>query len=157
PFLDIHEERHLSLTEEAVSVDRDERPSRSRRGQTSGRRRDAMKITRLRIEIPHIPFTPPIGSSLHQLNSADCVLVFLETDAGLVGEGLAFALNNSRLKVIHEMVLSFEPLVVGLDPELGGSIAAGAFWDLNFLGHKGVSIVGLAGIETALWDLRGKA
>ena len=53
----------------------------------------------------------------------------LETDAGLVGEGLAFTLNNSRLKVIHEMVLSYEPLVVGLDPELGGSISAGAFWN----------------------------
>jgi L-alanine-DL-glutamate epimerase-like enolase superfamily enzyme len=116
-----------------------------------------MKITRLRTEAVHLPFTPPIGGGLMELRSVDCVLVFLETDAGLVGEGLSFTLNNRRLKVIAEMVQSLAPLVEGLDPELGGSVSARAWGDLNFIGHKGVSIIGLAGVETALWDLRGKA
>ena len=116
-----------------------------------------MKITRLRTEIVHMPFTPPIGSALHLLRSADCVLVFLETDQGLVGEGLVFTLNGSRLKLLQEMVLSLEPLVVGLDPELAGSFSLGAWRDVSGVGHKGVTIVGLAGLEEALWDLRGKA
>ena len=116
-----------------------------------------MKITRLRTEVVHIPFTPPIGSRLHDLTSADCVIVYLETDAGLVGEGLVFALNNTRIKVLHEMVCSFEHLVVGLDPELGGTLAARAKGDIGFIGHAGVSIMGLAGVDEALWDLRGKA
>ncbi len=116
-----------------------------------------MKITRLRTEVLHVPFTPPIGSRLMTLHSLDCVLVFLETDAGLIGEGLVITLNKQRLAVLHEMVRSLEPLVTGLDPELGGSVSARASADLNFVGHAGVSIMGLAGIETALWDLRGKA
>lgn len=116
-----------------------------------------MKITRLRTEVVHVPFTPPIGSRLMTLRSADCVLVFLETDEGLVGEGLVFTLNNHRLPVLHEMVRSLEPLVAGLDPELGGSVSVRARADLNFVGHAGVSVIGLAGIENALWDLRGKA
>jgi L-alanine-DL-glutamate epimerase-like enolase superfamily enzyme len=116
-----------------------------------------MKITRLRTELVHMPFTPPIGSALHELRSADCVLVFLETDAGLVGEGLACTLNGVRLKVVHEMVLSLEPLVIGLAPEMSGAFHLRARRDIAFIGQKGVSIIGLSAVEEALWDLRGKA
>jgi alkylation response protein AidB-like acyl-CoA dehydrogenase len=45
---------------------------------------------------------------------------------GLVGEGLVFSFNEQRVSVLHEMVRSFEPLVMGLDPQLGGSFAARA-------------------------------
>lgn len=116
-----------------------------------------MKITALRTEVVHIPFTPPIGSRLGKLSSVDCIIVFLETDAGLIGEGLVFTLNRSRVAVLHEMVRSFEPLLVGLDPELGGTLSARAVADMNFVGHAGVSVMGLAGVDSALWDLRGKA
>ena len=116
-----------------------------------------MKITKLRTGVVHFPFDPPIDGGALQLRSADCVLVFLETDAGLVGEGLVFALNNQRLPVINEMVRSLEPLVLGLDPELGGSFSARAFRDIGFLGRSGVAVIGVAGVDNALWDLRGKA
>jgi L-alanine-DL-glutamate epimerase and related enzymes of enolase superfamily len=107
-----------------------------------------MKITKLRTGVVHFPFDPPIDGGALQLRSADCVLVFLETDAGLVGEGLVFALNNQRLPVINEMVRSLEPLVLGLDPELGGSFSARAFRDIGFLGRSGVAVIGVAGVDT---------
>jgi L-alanine-DL-glutamate epimerase-like enolase superfamily enzyme len=75
-----------------------------------------MKISRLRTQIVHLPFTPPIDGGAVTLRSADCVLVFLETDSGLVGEGLVFVLNKHRIKVLHEFIVSLEPLIVGLDP-----------------------------------------
>ncbi len=117
-----------------------------------------MKITRLRTEVVHLPIDPPILTAiLGSIRSADCVLTFLETDAGLVGEGLVFSINNRRLGVIHEMIRNLEDLVVGLDPRLGGTLNAAAWKELNFLGYEGVSIVGLAAVDNALWDLRGKA
>ena len=117
-----------------------------------------MKITRLRTEVVHIPVEPPILTAiLGSIRSADCVLTFLETDQGLVGEGLVFSINNRRLKAIHTMVEQLADLVIGLDPREGGSLNARAWKDLNFLGYEGVSIVGLAAIDNALWDLRGKA
>jgi L-alanine-DL-glutamate epimerase-like enolase superfamily enzyme len=116
-----------------------------------------MKITNLRTKFVHFPFDPPIDGGPLQLSSADCVLVFLDTDAGLIGEGLVFALNNQRLPVINGMVQSLAPLVIGLDPELGGSFPARAFREIGFLGRSGVAVIGVAGIDNALWDLRGKA
>jgi hypothetical protein len=61
--------------------------------------------------------------------------------------GLLFVLNNRRLKVLHEMVVSFEPLVVGLDLDLGGSFLTRAWGDLTFLGRTGAAVIGLAGVR----------
>lgn len=117
-----------------------------------------MKITALRTKVVHLPIDPPIVTAiLGSIRSADCVLTFLDTDAGLTGEGLVFSINNHRLSVIHDMVRNLADLVVGIDPRLGGSVNARTWKELNFLGYEGVSIIGLAAVDNALWDLRGKA
>lgn len=116
-----------------------------------------MKITALRTQIVHLPLAKPILSAIFEIRSADCVLTWLDTDQGLTGEGLAFAINNQRLPVIHEMVRSLEPLLLGLDPTMAGAFHQRAWKELNFFGHSGVSIIGLAAVDNALWDLRGKA
>ncbi|HEY1609908.1 MAG TPA: mandelate racemase/muconate lactonizing enzyme family protein [Paraburkholderia sp.] len=117
-----------------------------------------MKITRLRTQVVHLPIDPPIlTANLGSIVSADGVLTYLETDDGLVGEGLVLTINNRRTGVIHEMIRNLEDLVVGLDPNFGGGLNARAWKELNFLGYEGVSIIGLAAIDNALWDLRGKA
>jgi len=116
-----------------------------------------MKITALRTEVIHIPFNPPTVAAIFAIASADLVLTYLETDAGIVGEGLVLVFNQRRLAVVHEMVRSLEPLVVGLDPARGGSLNARAWRDLNFISYEGVSILGLAAVDMAMWDLRAKA
>ena len=76
--------------------------------------------------------------------STSCILCFLETDQGLVGEGLVHAINGLRVNVLHEMVRSLEPLVLELDPTLGGSVNARAWKELNCLGYEGVTIQAMA-------------
>ena len=117
-----------------------------------------MKIIRLRTQIVHLPIDPPILTAiLGNIRSADCVLTFLDTDQGLTGEGLVMTINNRRLAPIHAMIESLEDLVLGVDPRLGGSLNAQAWSSLNFLGYEGVSVIGLAALDNAMWDLRGKA
>jgi L-alanine-DL-glutamate epimerase-like enolase superfamily enzyme len=113
-----------------------------------------MKISRLRTTPIDMPFDPPIG--IAGFRTAGCVLVYLECDSGAVGEGLVLTFNGDRLSAINEMVLSFEPLIAGLDPELCGTFSARALADIRIFGPAGISILALAGVESALLDLRAK-
>ena len=115
-----------------------------------------MKITRLRTKLVQVPFAPPIELGMATLKNAGLVLVFLESDQGVVGEGLIFTFNGHRLAVLNEMVRSLEPLLVGLDPQLSGTFSNRAWADLRNYGRAGISIMGLAGVECALMDLRAK-
>jgi L-alanine-DL-glutamate epimerase-like enolase superfamily enzyme len=116
-----------------------------------------MKVTRLRTQPVQIPLAKPIRTAIHDSRSAGCVLVFLETDAGIVGESLLFTLNGKRLGVLHEMAKSLEPLVVGRDPDFTEGFWSEAWADTNFIGQSGVPVFGIAAIDAALWDIRGKA
>lgn len=115
-----------------------------------------MKITKLTLKVVSVPLPAPIPSARIIIKSADCVLAMLETDEGLVGEGMVFTLNGHRLPVLHEVIRSFEPLVIGLDPGMSGAFWSKAWADIAFLGHRGATVVGLSAIDMALWDLRGK-
>jgi L-alanine-DL-glutamate epimerase-like enolase superfamily enzyme len=62
-----------------------------------------MKITRLRTRVAHLPVAKPFSTGRYDVKSIDCVCVFLETDEGLVGEGMCYVTNGRRLKVLREM------------------------------------------------------
>ena len=66
-----------------------------------------MKITRLRTVVVDLPIEPPIVSAIFAIRSTSCILCLLETDQGVVGEGLVHAINGLRVKVLHEMVRSW--------------------------------------------------
>ena len=116
-----------------------------------------MKITNLRTAVVHFPFDPPIDGGAIMLRSSDCVLVYLETDAGLVGEGLVFALNQSTVEGHQRDGAEPGAARVGLDPHDAGAFMVRAWREIGFLGRTGVAVIGLAAVDNALWDLRGKA
>ena len=76
-----------------------------------------MKITGLRTEVVEFPYDPPMGLSANNyLRTGSCVLVFLESDQGAVGEGLVYSFNGDRIKLYNDLVQSFAPLVIGQRP-----------------------------------------
>lgn len=115
-----------------------------------------MKITRFRTTLVEVPFDRPIATAIHEMRSVGCVLLQLETDQGLVGESFVFTLNGVRLKALHEMLLGFAHQVEGADPHFVTAIWQACWNEMNPIGHKGFSIVALAAIDTACWDLVGK-
>jgi L-alanine-DL-glutamate epimerase-like enolase superfamily enzyme len=104
-----------------------------------------------------LPLPCPILSATLEIRSTDAVLVFVDTDQGVIREGLCFAINGTRLEVLRDMARSFEPLLIGLDPTMAASFYKRAWADIGFFGHARMSVAGLAGVDTALWDLRGRA
>jgi L-alanine-DL-glutamate epimerase-like enolase superfamily enzyme len=80
--------------------------------------------------------------------------VKIETDEGLVGWGEC---SDSRNPLgVAGCVRDFEPLLVGEDPRAIERL----YWDLLRVARQnlgGVSHKAIAGIELALWDIKGKA
>lgn len=116
-----------------------------------------MKITYFKTTLVDVPLDKPIATAIHQMKSVGCVLLELGTDEGIAGEGYAFTLNGVRLKSLHEMLLSFSHQVVGLDPHYISQIGQNIWNECNPIGHKGFSIAALSAIDTACWDIIGKA
>ena len=116
-----------------------------------------MKVTALETRPVTIRLPTPLGSALGQIDRFGVILVTLRTDQGITGENLVFTLNDRRTKVLRQMIDDLQDVIIGQD---AGHIAA--FWarawkSINFLGHKGVPVVGISAIDGALWDALGKA
>lgn len=116
-----------------------------------------MKITGFKTTLVEVPFKRPIATAIHDMRCVGCVLLELETDQGLIGESFVFTLNGLRLKALNEMLLGFAHQVDGADPHFIGAIWQAIWNEMNPIGHKGFSIAALSAIDTACWDLVGKA
>lgn len=85
-------------------------------------------------------------------------IVEVRTDTGLVGYGECLARYSPRIwTALVEDLLA--PLVVGADPFDTERLWISMFRDLrSFSGHsRGMLVEAIAGIDTALWDIKGKA
>lgn len=116
-----------------------------------------MKVTAVRTEPGIVTLPHPAVGGLGAIRTLGVLATLVETDAGLVGEHLSITLHGRHLKVLDEMVQSLVPLALGRDP-----VCSTAFWDdawrqNNFVGHKGIAVMGISALDGALWDLRGKA
>ncbi len=116
-----------------------------------------MKITRLKTRLVSLPLPKPITTALHDMRSVGCCLLELETDQGLIGEAYLFTLNGVRLKSFNEMICGLENFIIGKDPHFVSQIWEAIWKEINPTGHKGVTIAALSTIDTACWDLIGKA
>jgi L-alanine-DL-glutamate epimerase-like enolase superfamily enzyme len=116
-----------------------------------------MKVTRVETQTVLVPLDKPIGSALGPIAKFGCILVSVHTDGGITGENLIFTLNDRRTAVLRQMVEELADLVVGQDAGHIAGFWARAWKDINFLGHKGVPVVGISAIDGALWDALGKA
>ena len=116
-----------------------------------------MKITGLTTNLVEFPYERPMGLSPgFDLRTGGCVLVFLASDQGPFGEGLAYTFNAQHITLINDMVQSLAPLVVGLDPRQPGSFLTRAAADVRSIGASGLATVAISAIDQALLDLRAK-
>lgn len=83
-------------------------------------------------------------------------LVRITTTDGLTGIGETYAANFAP-EVVRALVHHFEPYLVGQDPSDIDRLWTSCYSRNLYWGRSGVSISVLSAIESALWDLIGKA
>jgi L-alanine-DL-glutamate epimerase-like enolase superfamily enzyme len=104
------------------------------------------------------PAERPIRDALQTLSGGGTVRVRVHTDDGLVGEGNAgfgrIGGAPRALQVLIEEELA--PLVVGRDPFHVREIHEELKRETEYHGFTGITMFGIAAIDTALWELIGK-
>lgn len=116
-----------------------------------------MRVTKVGTALVELPLDAPLRTAIHEIRSVCCLLVTLETDAGLVGEGYGFSFHMERLKSIRDFMQTLSPAIIGRDPHDVEAIWAETLRSLNFYGQAGIAILAMNPIDIALWDLVGKA
>ena len=115
-----------------------------------------MKIKRIRSQVVRVPLDealaggPPFARSHNQF-----VVLRIETDAGIEGIGVSF-FGGALSATLKHAIEQLGELIVGEDPLRGDALtqqlrAAGAS-----AGPGGLLTLAIAGIDMALWDIKGK-
>ncbi len=94
-------------------------------------------------------------------SSQDTLLIRITTDAGIVGWGEVDGCPSAVKAIIdapysHTMVTGLKRLLIGENP-----LDTGRLWSLMhrstiFFGRAGATLQAMAGIDIALWDIKGK-
>jgi D-galactarolactone cycloisomerase len=99
----------------------------------------------------------PVALSVGRLVGRDVVLVTVTCEDGTVGHGESFP-GRAPGGVIAAVEEVLAPLVVGRLPSEAAEVSA-QMRDLHLNAHSASSVMrlGLAGVDTAMWDAHGKA
>ncbi|MGH7771178.1 MAG: mandelate racemase/muconate lactonizing enzyme family protein [Candidatus Binatia bacterium] len=83
------------------------------------------------------------------------LLVEVDTDEGFTGIGSCSG-NGAIIEVIIEKVL--KPLLIGMDPTKTEELWEKSYFSAGVreFGSRGIGVVALSGVDTALWDILGK-
>jgi glucarate dehydratase len=120
-----------------------------------------MKIAAVRRTVVAVPQHRRYASSWrrggHGADALQAVLVELQTDEGLVGIGEAPVVFASSADVTVAMIDAVVPLLLGADP-LDHDVLRRRLYAETGMAHLGTQGAswGLAGIDTALWDLAAR-
>jgi L-alanine-DL-glutamate epimerase-like enolase superfamily enzyme len=110
-------------------------------------------VTTATVELP----LSGVATADHSFGSIGCVLVEVHADAGLHGEGFVYAADRSRLRALELMIESLSPLLMGRDPHDNEVIWHDMWRALNATGRSGATVLAMSALDTACWDLAGKA
>jgi L-alanine-DL-glutamate epimerase-like enolase superfamily enzyme len=119
-----------------------------------------MHVTDLEIVVHHRPPNPnPIRDALQSLPGAGSVEVTLRTDSAVSGQGevgfgrVGGAPDALAALIEHEL----KPLVVGADPAFVRHVHKEMLRETEYHGSFGLTMFGVAAIDTALWDCLGRS
>lgn len=118
-----------------------------------------MKITRVVAEAASSRRSVPVSDALQVLDTRGVCRVIVETDTGLSGQGsIGFGRLDAGPAVLAHLVNDeLAPAIIGRDPFLIRGIRDELWAVTDYHGSVGLALLGIAGVDIALWDLVGKA
>lgn len=116
-----------------------------------------MKITDIRSRIVHLPLVKRAVSRSGAFEAMWYLLVDVATDEGIVGSTYLWAYSAAGAGALRHVLAELAAVAVGEDPFFSAQ-GWRRIWDRTTQwGHAGLAVVGMSVIDTAAWDIVGKA
>lgn len=115
-----------------------------------------MKITRVRSHVVTLKADEPLADAKPMMGLREMVLCKITTADGVEGIGVTF-FGGALTKALGQAVQDLGDLIVGEDPRLVERCVEKMRAAGSHCGPGGVFALALSAIDTALWDIKGKA
>ncbi len=116
-----------------------------------------MKIAGVRSRVVALPVRKKVVSRIGVFDTMWTVLVDLETDEGITGISYLWAFSSHGARAVQDVLEELAEVAVGEDVFFTTRLWRRMWARITQWGHKGLSVIGMAGIDTAAWDAVGKA
>jgi D-galactarolactone cycloisomerase len=117
-----------------------------------------MKITAVKVHVLKSPLAEPFAFSQGWVTQRSATLVEVETDAGLIGWGEAFAQGLEPPEIAAAAIShALSNLVVGANPLDTEVLWHRMYHATRDYGRKGSVVAAISAVDIALWDIAGKA
>jgi L-alanine-DL-glutamate epimerase-like enolase superfamily enzyme len=115
-----------------------------------------MQIARIRSQIVRLPADEPLADGRTAAGTRDMVVVKIATQDGVEGLGVTF-FGAALVATLQAAVDELGALTIGEDPHRLEDIVDKLRTAAGSSGPPGIFTLALSAIDTALWDIRGKA
>jgi L-alanine-DL-glutamate epimerase-like enolase superfamily enzyme len=118
-----------------------------------------MKITRVHAESESKRRATPVRDALQTLDTHGTCHITIETDDGVSGSSsIGFGRLDAAPAVLAHLINDeLAPVVVGKDPFMIRQVKEELWAACDYHGAVGLALMGIAGVDIALWDLVGRA
>ncbi len=116
-----------------------------------------MQITAVTPVTVSVPIDRPTAIATRALGSREYVLVTVDTDEGVSGVGFTYAGTVGGESTAAFVTAAFAPLLIGKDPQHISRHWAAMYQEVLLTGRRGAALRAISAVDTALWDLLGKA
>lgn len=114
-------------------------------------------ITDVTASLLSIPLDEPLVTAAFPIPAIDTALVQVRTADGHEGVAWSFAFGRGRVASVIRLVEDLAELAIGADATETEALWARMSKAVGFIGQRGVAALAMSTIDTACWDIKGKA
>lgn len=117
-----------------------------------------MRIVSIEPRLFHIPLAEVLSDAKHGDHTHfELITATIRTNDGMEGTGYTYTGGRGG-HAIHAMIAhDLAPTLMGEDPAPVEDLHDAMLWHIHYVGRGGVAAFAVSALDTALWDLRGKA
>lgn len=116
-----------------------------------------MKITDLCTNYMRIPVETALVNKTKSRAFMEVITLKIITDEGLVGYGYSYTDGFGGRAIQTVIETDIRDLIIGKDPMCVKELSRFCLWELRQAGSSGVTVLGVAAMDLALWDIYSQA